>query len=123
MKHLVLLPCLLACATTVPEAPPRIYDFSARRLAELTEPANLTSPKSQVRAMLAHERDAIAACQLTGTYQTDFTIELGTMTQVSVTPAAPCLEAVLRDADVSRIASDAPLRVTFPLVLEYAATP
>ena len=123
MKHLALLPCVFACATNLPDQQPRIYDFSARKLAELTVPASATSPKGQVRAMFARERDAIAACHLTGTYQTDFTVELGVMTQLSVTPAAPCLEAVLRDADVSLIAPDAPVRVTFPLVLEYAATP
>lgn len=121
MKHLVLLPCVFACATSLPDQQPRTYDFSARKLSELTAPPpSATSPKAHVRAMFAREREAIAACHLTGTYQTDFTVELGVMTQLTVTPPAPCLQAALVDADVSLIESDAPLRVLFPLVLDYA---
>lgn len=124
MKHLALIPCIFACATSAPEIHPRIYDFAPRKLSELTmPPPTATSPKAQVRALFARQRDAIAACHLTGTYETDFTVELGLLTHVSVTPAAPCIEAALRDADVSEVAPDAALRVTFPLVLDYAATP
>ena len=74
MKHLALLPCVFACATSLPDQQPRIYDFSARKLSELTMPASVTSPKGEVRAMFARERDAIAGCHLTGTYETDFTV-------------------------------------------------
>lgn len=122
MKHLALIPCVFACATTIPDQPPRVYDFSPRNLADLRVPPHVTSPKGEVVAMFARAKDAIAACHLTGTYQIDFTVELGLMTQASVTPAAPCLEDALLAADVSKVAPDAPLRVLLPLVLDYAGT-
>ena len=118
MKHLALIPCVFACATTAADLQPRIYDFAPHHLAELRMPANVASPKGQVIAMFVRQRDAIAACHLAGTYETDFSVELGLMTHVSVTPAAPCLEAALRAADVSLIAPDTAVRVTLPLVID-----
>ncbi|MBV8761266.1 MAG: hypothetical protein JO257_28475 [Deltaproteobacteria bacterium] len=127
MKHLALL-FLAACATppAPSERPTRVWDFSSRTLAQLAKvPAHSSSPKSQIQAMIAAQRDAILACHLTGTFETELLIEDGVLGSVVVTPDAPCLHDALAGADASLVTIDGATLAEMPLVLDsgYAAAP